>query len=82
MKGGYGVAAVSPFVFFGVIASVSVGASLLRKPFPQAGKRAVFRVEAGVRHAFMNDTRPDVYDAVAAAAGWDAMLAFLRAELA
>jgi hypothetical protein len=29
----------------------------------------------------MNDSRPDVHDAVAAAAGWDAMLAFLRMEL-
>jgi carboxymethylenebutenolidase len=35
----------------------------------------------GVQHAFMNDSRPDVYDAAAAAEGWDAMLAFFRAEL-
>jgi carboxymethylenebutenolidase len=53
----------------------------LRADLEAEGKRAAFRVEAGVRHAFMNDSRPDVYDAVAAAAGWDAMLAFLRTEL-
>ena len=53
----------------------------LQADLEAAGKRAVFRVEAGVRHAFMNDSRPDVHDAVAAAAGWDAMLAFLRVEL-
>jgi dienelactone hydrolase len=29
----------------------------------------------------MNDSRPDVYDATAAAEGWDAMLSFFRAEL-
>jgi carboxymethylenebutenolidase len=46
-----------------------------------AGKRGVFRVEPGVGHAFMNDSRPDVFDAVAADAAWSAVLAFLRAEL-
>jgi carboxymethylenebutenolidase len=53
----------------------------LQADLETAGKRAVFRVEAGVRHAFMNDSRPDLHDPVAAAAGWDAMLAFLRMEL-
>jgi carboxymethylenebutenolidase len=46
------------------------------------GGRATVRVEPGVGHAFMDDTRPDRYDAVAAAESWDRMLAFLRAELA
>jgi dienelactone hydrolase len=30
----------------------------------------------------MNDTRPDRFDAAAAARGWQRTLAFLRAELA
>jgi carboxymethylenebutenolidase len=46
-----------------------------------AGKRADFTIHDGVDHAFMNDTRPDVHDAVAAERAWGAMLAFLRAEL-
>ena len=32
-------------------------------------------------HGFMDESRPDVHDAVAASAAWDALLAFLRAEL-
>jgi len=46
-----------------------------------AGKRADFTIHAGVDHAFMNDSRPDVHDAVAAERAWGATLAFLRAEL-
>jgi carboxymethylenebutenolidase len=46
-----------------------------------AGKRAVCEVYPGVDHAFFNDTRPDVYDATAAARAWSDTLAFLRAEL-
>lgn len=46
-----------------------------------AGKRAVCEVYPGVGHAFFNDTRPDVYDAQAAARAWSDTLAFLRAEL-
>ena len=53
----------------------------LRAAFRSAGKRATFHVQPGVRHAFMNDARPDRHDAAAAAEGWDRMLAFLRAEL-
>jgi len=47
-----------------------------------AGKRVHCEIYPGVDHAFFNDTRPDVYDAVAAARAWSEMLAFLRAELA
>ena len=47
-----------------------------------AGKRATFQIVPGVDHAFMNDRRPDVYDARAAARAWADTLAFLRAELA
>jgi len=46
-----------------------------------AGKRAVCQIYPGVGHAFFNDTRPDVYDADAAARAWSETLAFLRAEL-
>jgi carboxymethylenebutenolidase len=47
-----------------------------------AGVRTTFRIHPGVDHAFMNDTRPDVYDAPTADRAWAEMLAFLRAELA
>jgi carboxymethylenebutenolidase len=47
-----------------------------------AGKRARFEIYPGVDHAFFNDTRPDVYDAKAAARAAAETLAFLRAELA
>jgi carboxymethylenebutenolidase len=47
-----------------------------------AGKRARFEIHPGVGHAFMNDSRPDAYDAKAAARAWSESLAFLRAELA
>ena len=47
-----------------------------------AGKRARFEIYPGVDHAFFNDSRPDVYDARAAARAWSETLAFLRAELA
>jgi carboxymethylenebutenolidase len=45
------------------------------------GKRSVIRVVPDVGHAFMNDSRPDRYDARAAAESWETLLAFLRAEL-
>lgn len=40
-----------------------------------------FEVFEGVDHAFMNETRPDVYDAAAAARAWGKMVKFLGAEL-
>lgn len=46
-----------------------------------AGVRASVRTISGVGHAFMNDSRPDVYAAAAAAEAWDTLLAFFRAEL-
>jgi carboxymethylenebutenolidase len=60
------------------------GASVdgLRRELRAGGKRAEVRVQPGVQHGFMNDTRPDRFDATAAAEGWDRLLAFLRAELA
>jgi len=53
----------------------------LSRDLQAAGVRASVRTLAGAQHAFMNDSRPDVYDAAAAAEGWSALLAFLRAEL-
>ncbi len=53
----------------------------LEAEFERSGTRAHVVVEPGVSHAFMNDARPDVYDASVAERNWDRMLAFLRAEL-
>jgi carboxymethylenebutenolidase len=46
-----------------------------------AGKRADFHIFPGVDHAFLNDTRADVYDAAAAERAWGMIVSFLRAEL-
>lgn len=46
-----------------------------------AGKRAEFTIFPGVQHGFLNDSRPDVHDAVMAERAWGQILAFLRAEL-
>ncbi len=48
----------------------------------RAGVSASVEVRAGVRNGYMNDARLDVYDAIAAADTWDALLAFFRSELA
>ena len=45
------------------------------------GLAADFEIFDGVDHAFMNETRPDVYDAAAAARAWDKTTRFLNAEL-
>ena len=57
-------------------------AEKLRSDLEGAGVRTQFHVFPGVDHAFFNDTRPDVYDAEAAARAWSETLAFFRAELA
>lgn len=45
-----------------------------------AGKKyELYRYDA--QHAFMNETRPEVYDAAAAKQGWDRGLAFLKTHL-
>jgi carboxymethylenebutenolidase len=46
-----------------------------------AGVRVDFKSFLGVQHAFMNDARPEVYDAACAAEAWNDILSFLRAEL-
>jgi carboxymethylenebutenolidase len=45
------------------------------------GKDATLQVHPGVDHAFFNDTRPEVYDADAAARTWEQTVSFLRANL-
>ena len=54
----------------------------LRQALQAGGKRASVQVQPGVQHGFMNETRPDRFDAAAAGQGWERLLAFLRAELA
>lgn len=46
-----------------------------------AGVEANMRVFEGVDHAFLNETRPDVYDAAAATAAWREIDNFLAASL-
>ncbi len=47
-----------------------------------AGKPHEFKTYDGVDHAFMNDTRPDVFNAAAADDAWGRTVEFLRAHLA
>ncbi len=46
-----------------------------------AGVRTTCKIFPGVDHAFMNDTRPDVYNAAVAAEAWQDAMHFLHAEL-
>lgn len=46
-----------------------------------ADVRADFTVHLGVGHAFLNESRPDAYDAATARHAWNDILSFLRAEL-
>jgi carboxymethylenebutenolidase len=52
----------------------------LEKRLRDAGKRADLQIYAA-GHAFVNDTRPEAYDAAAANLAWDQTLTFLHAEL-
>ena len=45
------------------------------------GKSIETHIYPGTDHAFFNDTRPEVYDAAAAADAWRRTLAFFRAHL-
>jgi carboxymethylenebutenolidase len=56
-------------------------ARALQKQLEAAGVRADFRIFNEVDHAFANDTRPDVFNARAAAEAWTDTLNFFRAEL-
>ena len=46
-----------------------------------AGKTCDFHTYPGAGHAFFNDTRPEAYNAEAAADAWKRTLAFFRANL-
>jgi carboxymethylenebutenolidase len=54
----------------------------LESALQRAGVRSSVQVRTDVKNGYMNDAQPDVYDATAATEGWDALLAFFRAELA
>lgn len=53
----------------------------LESDLESAGARVRFKVYIGVQHAFLNDSRPDVYDAATAREAWSEIVAFLRAEV-
>lgn len=53
----------------------------LGRALRDAGVRHSVRSREGAARGFMNDSRPDVHDAVAEFETWDALLAFFRAEL-
>jgi len=53
----------------------------LERKLAAAGVRAHCKTYVGVDHAFLNDSRPDVYDAATAREAWNDILSFLRAEL-
>lgn len=54
----------------------------LEADIARSNVRASIQTRPGVRPGYMNDTILDTFDAAAAAEGWDATVAFLRAELA
>jgi len=53
----------------------------LEQQLRNLGKDASITVHPGVQHAFFNDTRPEVYDAEASEAAWDATLELFRDAL-
>jgi carboxymethylenebutenolidase len=62
--------------FFTPEAAEALGAQLR-----ELGKEAEIIVYQGAHHAFFNDTRPEVYDAAAAALLWERSLAFFHQHL-
>jgi carboxymethylenebutenolidase len=56
-------------------------AEALGEQLRQLGKEAEIIVYQGTDHAFFNDTRPEVYNAEAAALVWDRSLAFFHSHL-
>ena len=54
----------------------------LKDAVAAAGIRAHIEARTDAQRGYMNDAWPDAYHAIAAAEGWDALLAFFRAELA
>jgi len=56
-------------------------ARALEEQLRSLGKEVEVHVYEGADHAFFNDTRPEVHDAVAAATAWTRTIEFLRARL-
>ena len=56
-------------------------AAALEATLTALGRDASFLVYPGVDHAFFNEDRPEVYDAVAAGLLWERTVAFLHAQL-
>jgi len=54
----------------------------LERRLVELGKQAEFFIYPGTHHAFFNDTRPEVYDALAARQAWDRTIPFLHEHLA
>jgi len=54
----------------------------IEKRIRDAGKDVEMHIYPGAKHAFFNDTRPEVYDPKAAQECWTRMLAFFRKRLA
>jgi carboxymethylenebutenolidase len=53
----------------------------LEETMREHGKSIETRIYPGTDHAFFNDTRPEVYDAAAAADAWRRTIEFLRKHL-
>jgi carboxymethylenebutenolidase len=53
----------------------------LEEKVREHGKQIETRIYPGTDHAFFNDTRPEVYDAAAAADAWRRTIEFLRKHL-
>ncbi|CAB4872926.1 unannotated protein [freshwater metagenome] len=56
-------------------------AAALQEQLRDLGKDATLHVYPATDHAFFNDTRPEVYDAAAAATAWERTLALFRSAL-
>ena len=56
-------------------------AAKIEAALKQRGKSCEFQRYPGTKHAFFNDTRPEVYDAKAAHQSWERTLAFFNAQL-
>jgi carboxymethylenebutenolidase len=59
----------------------NANAATIAAEMKQRGKLFEFHRYPGTKHAFFNDTRPEVYDAKAAKQSWDRTLAFFEAHL-
>jgi len=50
----------------------------LERQVKDLGKQIDVKIYPGAKHAFFNDTRPEVYDADASADAWQRTIKFLR----